>query len=98
MTVQPRVSETVSQLITSFETVSIDDQLRKLLSEQLARLSGELAEASTLMKVASAQDIAKMSQKVATFLRVFDQTVAAISKLGFHRKLDKDIAKHKSKQ
>ena len=78
MTVQPRVSETVSQ--------------------QLARLSGELAEASTLMKVASAQDIAKMSQKVATFLRVFDQTVAAISKLGFHRKLDKDIAKHKSKQ
>ena len=92
------VSETVSELISTFESMDVEIQLRTLLSGQLKRLSGELDEASTLMKVASARDIHEMSSKVAGFLRQFDNTVSAISKLGFHRNLDKDIARHKSKQ
>jgi hypothetical protein len=97
MTGKAKVSKTVSELITAFESMSVEDQLRSLLSEQLRRLSGELHEASTLMKVADVRDVQQMSSKVGAFLREFDQTVEAISKLGFRRKLNKDMARHKSK-
>jgi hypothetical protein len=97
MTDQPRVSESVSKLISSFESMDVEIELRKLLTGQLKRLSGELEEASKMMMVADAKDIHQMSSKVGAFLRSFDQTIEAISKLGFRRRLDKDIARHKSK-
>ena len=97
MTDQPRVSESVSKLISSFESMDVEIELRKLLSSQLKRLSGELEEASKFMMIADAKDIHQMSSKVGAFLRSFDQTIEAISKLGFRRRLDKDIARHKSK-